>query len=273
MSFIKRFESISIDEDLESCKDIIETLVEYEDDIEASSFKEGYYDGRDVKSKMESENTPKALQFYLEFKGSNVSRWGNSKGDIIEKSDFDKSILLIQRAKYLYSKFQLYCSNIIVEIKYRHIQFVLLFENKDESEKRAAKIQRIYKFFKDHFGDYSSNKTFYIGSKNSKEYLPIVNDIKKNDVRFEVIRDIEFRFTTDINLKNDVITIRPKTFRYKVPYIENNWKPLKSNKNLISFVSKELSKKMVKGYNIEKSNIIENINVTIDNGTIFIKIK
>jgi len=141
------------------------------------------------------------------------------------------------------------------------------------SQKRRAKIGRIYKAFKDYFSDYTSAKTFYISSENSKEYLPIINDIKKNDIRFEVIRDIEFRFTTDINLNDDIITIRPKTFRYKVPYITNNWKSLKSNKKLLDFISTELSKKMLKGYNIDKKDIIENIDVSINDGTINIKIK
>lgn len=272
MAFIKRFESVSIEEDLESCKDIIETLVEYEEDIEASSFKEGYYDGREIKSKPESEKNPKALQFYLEFRGSTNSRFGNSKGDILEKSDFDKSILLIQKAKYLYSKFGLYCSSIIVEIRSSFIKFTLLFENNDESEKKKAKIGRIYKAFKSYFSDYISNKTFYIGD-NKKEYQPIINDIKKNDIRFEDMRDIEFRFTTDINLTDDIITIRPKTFRYKFTNSENTWKPLRSNKNLVDFVSMELSKRMVKGYHVDRKDIIENIDVSVKDGIINIKIK
>jgi len=137
MTFIKKFESISIDEDLESCKDYIETLSEFEENIEASSFTEGYYNGREVRSKPESEKNPKALQFYLELKGSTNSRYGSNKGDILEKSDFDKAILLTQRAKYLYSKFELYCSSIIVEIRCNFVKFTLLFENKDESEKKS----------------------------------------------------------------------------------------------------------------------------------------
>lgn len=271
--YIKRFESVLEDDDLESCKDYIETLEEFEENLEISGFKEGYYNDSKVSNELVSEKSPRALQFFLKLKDTT----SNLYNDVSQKSDFDKHILLTQRAKYLYTKFEIHCKKISIEIRGSAIKFLLLFDNKDESEKRRAKINRIYTSFEKHFTDYANSKTFYV-YKDKENFKLIIDEIVKDDYKLGVIINggysFEFRFSVDIKLDNDIIEIRPKSFRYKVDYSSTGWKTLKSNKKLIEFTSDRLSKTMMNdGWEMKHYKISNDVDVKVENGTIKVKIK
>ncbi len=252
MALIKRFESLVTDTNLESCKDIIETISEYEDEVVVLHYEEGYYSYKFSK-KIESEKEKKAIQFYLCLKSDQEDRKINNK------SDFDKMITLMQRSKSLYSKLSIYCESIKVSIEPKSISFILTFDNTDESVKRPTKVKRIFGIISKYLSDYNNVKTFNVDDSVKKEYSDLITQIKKSTDESERLdtKGFEFRFTTDIDMdliddpNNSVITIKTKTFRYKY-YGDNKWIKVRSNKEIVNLVNKKLIAKIKSHYLLDK---------------------
>lgn len=229
--YIKRFESVVIDESIESCKDIVETLSEYEDEIKIEGYEDGYYGYNRFEKKILDENWKKAVQF-----------WVSPKVDkeIVDKSGFDTMITLIQKSKYLYTKLGIYCEEIKVNIRTGSVHFILIFVNKDKDQIAMAKYKRVLKNIDDFFKDYMRSKTISMGAtitdlKKDPESLRsrIIFDLMKKDERISKLGYIPFtlRFTIDLEESGNTISIKPKNTRYQLG--EGKWTSIRIDNKLV----------------------------------------
>lgn len=258
MAFIKRFESASIAEDIESCKDIIETLVEYENDITMDNYNIGYYTQHcnpPISHKMTSEEDKKAIEFNLFF---------NGLSGIKSKSDFDNYITLMQRAKSLYSKFQNYCKGIIISMEEYYIHFILTFEEGDVDLKLKSKINNIYNNIREKFEDYNRYKTISIlhFNKEHKDLKEIIhNQINKNESG-------QFRFSLNINIKENIL-ITPTAFKFK-GYSMERWAKIKPTNDLLKIVLNNVSSTIKDFYFVSKYK--DSIEILTNSDNIEIKV-
>lgn len=288
------------DSDFNMCKTIIETLREFEEEVEVSQYKEGYYDKgqSELEKRSRGDNSKKAIRFVLKVKDFD---------GIENKSGFDKTIFLLQRSKTLYGKFSNYCKNLIIQIDGdNRVEFTLPFENDDNNEKVTSRVKRMmeltWKWFNEK-DSYKQSKTFYlIKEKEKKEYYrgheytpdvvqPILDEIKKNRGPFgenysKVINNpvdefdkeykfpsqyptITFRFTVNIINDGNKIILTPTTYRWETYDIK--WRKMKSNKEVDNLVIKLATENLLNWYYFKKDDI-EKTNFEIKDGKSIITI-
>jgi hypothetical protein len=282
--YIKRFESVQLDYDMESCKDLIECIGEFEEGLEAIGYEVGYYDsyyGTKIRKESQSENSKRALSFFITIK--------DFDGKIVDKNNFDKTILLAQRCKYLYSKFEGYCEDIIVDfVGNNSVKFLLQFENTDTSEKKESRIKRVLALTEEYFNDWRKHKTFHINRLNKNKYIPILEEIKKtgpikrdgtsyknpvdnffSDVKgYYSIDIIEFRFGVKFERDNDYITITPNSFKWKS--MDIGYKKIKSSIAVMTNICEEIINDLSNNYKLSREVYVDNFSTK--DGVIKIKV-
>jgi hypothetical protein len=121
-----------------------------------------------------------------------------------------------------------------------------------------------------YFNDYRLSKTFIIYTKERDKFKPIIDSIKDSDKLKENFYSIEFRFSVDITLKENIVEIKPKSFRYQY-FASGVWNRLRSNSDIINFVSTKIVENIKGEYSFRQD--LKNIDVSNNNGVVTIKIK
>lgn len=239
MAFIKKFESMSIESSIEYCKDVIETLSDFEDEIDVKGYIQGYtrYDHPNtyITPSPSNESDKKCIQFYLKLK---------TDYDDNSKEAFDKLISLLQKSKFLFSKLNNYCSDIKFEIDNKNIGFILLFDNEDESLKKSAKISRIYKSINEALKDYNRYKRIFLSIVDIKEdykaeIYGLLREQNPNKNYFTL------RYSVDVSTEDGVILLKPNKFRYED---NSKLKTIKYSKKLANLIAKHLHNLLTQGY-------------------------
>jgi hypothetical protein len=253
MALIKKFESLSIDTTIEHCKDVIETLSDFEDDVEIKNYAIGYIYSDRVEQNPTTERDKKGIKFNLFLKKEFKSITG--------KESFDDQIFLLQKSKYLYSKIRSYCDEIKIDVRTGYVTFILQFENTDESIKNKAKLNRVYKGLGEALKDYDRFKTIYLSSEeqltkaNNDYYKDCLNILRSINKGLEKKKEFtHFRFSVDMSEENGIITLKPKQFRYKDGY---SWKTVRYNSELAKNVVRCLQHNLESGYiyNVSRGDI------------------
>lgn len=239
MTFIKKFESMSIDSSIEYCKDVIETLPDFEDEVHVSGYTQGYtrydYPNAYISRDPSNESDKKCIQFYLKLKTDYADD---------SKETFDKLISLLQKSKFLFSKLNNYCSDVKFEVDNKSIGFILLFDNEDESLKRTAKIKRIYKSINEALTDFNRYKRIFLSITDKsedykKEIYSLLRDQNPNKNYFTL------RYSINISMEDGVISMKPNQFRYDY---NSKLKGIKYSKKLASLIVKHLHNLLTQGY-------------------------
>ena len=109
MQYIKRFESIDLgdfgDESIEYCKDIIETISEFDEELVAFDYEQGYHNVKfnTFSEEIKSENSKLCLRAWFKLKDVDATSKIDSKDAI------DKHVLLMKKTKYILNQFSPYC--------------------------------------------------------------------------------------------------------------------------------------------------------------------
>lgn len=249
--YIKRFESVEVSESIESCKDIIETISEYEDDIYIYDYKIGYLHHGDVVPEMKDERSKKVIGFKLMYR-NNANEDGYKQLKMIsEKSEIDELITLLQKSKSLINKFKIYCDDVSLETNNNSIRFLLKFENDDSEQKIIFKRKRILKSIENHFSDYRFAKTIEFHKDQDPQLFNYLDKFKEENINNN---SYTLRFAIDIEQEKNKIFLTPKSFRVQKPY-SNQWLKLKSDKILIDTSISYIKGRLNKIYDIDTNSL------------------
>ncbi len=254
MALIKRFESVSIDEDIESCVDIIETLLEYEDDLEMFNYKRGYafYNQSSTSSftsKLEYENQLPTITFTIGLKKSTNNYLDAQIGT---KEDISNMIDLLQKSKSLLNKFNIYTNKVNITLSKNRVTFYLSFDSEEgiSDNIKRAKFDKLCR----EVSRYITTETYSgsLGFNTTIEKFPFVEELKKmvNPSDIEKINkygiELKLSYKKEADTENQTIIITTKLFKYKIGLPYEKWKGLKFNSKLYEIAAKELVKSIEK---------------------------
>lgn len=171
--YLKRFESVEMDDSIEYCKDAVDILSENDDSVKVK-YEEGYcppnLDHSSDEREYHTNRTPKdeydmrCLLVHLslkDFKKRNSNRYSGEVGfPIIEDNgDIENQITLLKYGKSLLNKFKLYSDDVNLRVYTGTITFLIKFEVRDTSVKTEAKWNGLNKALYEYLKDYESTKT------------------------------------------------------------------------------------------------------------------
>ena len=279
MKYLKLFEDIeskSVTNNIDNCKDIIETFNEFEEKYNISDYHKGWYN-HSFEHRQGSEKDKIAIRFNLLNKSLSFHR---KKADPTNEY-FTEMNELLAKAKSLSIKLKRYCNDISIDIDNHCAGFLLTFENIDTNSKKNAKISRIYKNISQCLGDWKNYKRIKI-DKNS----PFRKIMDQHTGKFKVgygkepkemeIKDIADKNTTielayqiGESLKDDTITLKVGGFKWKI--WDRDFYKLNLSKDEIKPIMKYIADIVFQGYNTKEDR--KECDVQIKGQQIIIKIK
>ena len=146
---------------IEECKDIVETFNESEVTFKVANYETGFvkydtYLGRNVVGNFESrpshESDMAAIKFNLGLSSDLEGQHFKEYEESITPEKIDELIELLNKSKTLVQRLSRYCSTIYYKLNGKSIRFILIFTNPDESGRKKAKVERIYKKISNDFG-------------------------------------------------------------------------------------------------------------------------
>lgn len=223
--YIKKFyESIDLDSGYEYCKDIAETISEYDDGFEYI-YRFGFY-GSSFLNDASSENDKKAIYICIGKKDSN-------------KFTFEDSMNILKKGKIIYDRVKNHCDDVNFEVRNSngfYLYLYILFENENTELKKDLKINRIRGILRRYFSDYSTNKRIYIMPEHKKEY-PFLKDIDYTYIKFT--ENIDFN---DNRANLDGFDIKIKNLR--ILDKSDKWVPI-PNKTILPNITDYILDKML----------------------------
>jgi hypothetical protein len=173
--YLKRFESVEIDDSIEYCKDAVDILSENDDSVKVT-YEEGYcppdldHSLDENQKRYHISRSPKKdddmrcllVQISLrDFKKKNSDRYSGEVGfPIIEDSgDIENQITLLKYGKSLLNKFKLYSDDVHLQVYTGVMTFLIKFEVRDTSVKTEAKWNGLNKALYEYLKDYETTKT------------------------------------------------------------------------------------------------------------------
>lgn len=225
---------------IEECKDIVETFNESEDTFKVANYETGFvkydtYLGRNVVGNFESrpshESDMAAIKFNLGLSSDLEGQHFKEYEESITPEKIDELIELLNKSKTLVQRLSRYCSTIYYKLNGKSIRFILIFTNPDESGRKKAKVERIYKKISDDFGrvfgTHNPYKTMNLVQQSSGVqdryktlYNLIINNPNLVDGRYgkwnvERRNSLELKFSSSEKIDGDIIIVKVIGFKYK----------------------------------------------------------
>ena len=298
MKYIHRFntskilENINkseIDESVESCKDIIETFNEFEDEFKISEYRKGFkidhWYGSSFDYKQKSENDKVALEFHLMPNKLTIS---SIYGKVSPTEDyFEIMSKTLSKAKSLSLKFKKYCGDTSITLHNYMISFLLVFDNIDDLGKSKAKFKRITSGLQECLSDWKTYKrvSLNLDNKSKDIFTPIVNMIKNHKETFNIgygkeaknleLKDISknielaFQIGESVNEEDRTITLQVSGFRWKTWY--HGLTKMNLSRDEIIPIMNYISENIFRGYKTKEDK--KDCDIIIKGQKIIIKVK
>lgn len=200
------FTDMDVNEAIESCKDLIETFSEYNDNkYMVYGYKSGYAyrDGSGFEQNASSEDRLKCVKFNI-----GIPEFTLIQSDV----DIDKFYELIKASKPLYSRLKIHCDKIKYKIDGCFIYFALLFDNIDDMHK--VKVKRIYGNIRETLRDYMNYKRIRITNKSIDFYKNLHDMLIDGGFveKEESFKNYEISYSTQESLVDNILTINLNNF-------------------------------------------------------------
>jgi len=238
----KLFESESDDdtiENIELCKDFIETFNESDDEFNISNYVQGWYNGQ-FSNDQKGEKDKVALYFNIGMKKHLEEEWFRDFSKPTSIDELDDMGKILSKSKFLLSRLQRYCQNIIFSTGKSDISanFILIFDNTDSNNKKDAICKRIRSSLTYMFKDYDRHKTIFLGIREDnptiflgiREDNPKLSDLISNN---KVLSNwnpkhdyLQLRYTLMDTVENNTISFRVGPFKYKTSKMDK-FKPIR----------------------------------------------
>jgi hypothetical protein len=225
---------------IEECKDIVETFNESEDIFKIANYETGFvkydtYLGRTIVGNFEGrqshESDMAAIKFNLGLSSDLEGQHFKEYEESITPEKIDELIELLNKSKTLVQRLSRYCSTIYYKLNGKSIRFILIFTNPDESGRKKAKVERIYKKISNDFGrvfgTHNPYKTMNLVQQSSGVqdryktlYNLIINNPNLVDGRYgkwdvERRNSLELKFSSSEKIDGDIIIVKVIGFKYK----------------------------------------------------------
>jgi hypothetical protein len=257
------FTDMDVNEAIESCKDLIETFSEYNDNkYMVYGYKSGYSDkdGSGFEQNASSEDRLKCVKFNI----------GIPEFTSIESGvDIDKFSELIKASKPLYSKLKLHCDKVKYKIDGCFIYFSLLFDNIDDMNN--VKVKRIYGNIKEVLRDYMNSKRIRITNK-SIDFYRNLNDMLIDGGFVEKGESCEISYSTQESITDNILTINLNNFALGGLFSNKEYrKKFKPSLDIKNEVLRLLNNRIMDNYRVSKDG--RSIKSNIKDGKLMIVIK
>lgn len=194
MKYINKFtifeSSNTIEENIELCKDYIETFNDSDDKFTISGYKSGYTNSirkTDFTTRQSHESDDVAILFYLGPKKDENDENGNGNYNISSIEDIDVAIEVLSKSRNVFKRLSIYAKKIEIEMINCESRFIISFENINESSKLKKRTDRIYNDIIDSLRDYENSKTISLLDKTydvKEDYKNLYQLITKDTSRF-----------------------------------------------------------------------------------------
>lgn len=173
MRYIKKFNEVkeyTIEEDMECCKDIIETISEWDPDIEVDCYRSGYceYDTDPIVNTPKTEKAKRCIGFRInvENKKEVDGIYNSGKNYRFNKlkntSEIDLLSTLLNKSKTIFLRLSEFSDTIYYNVTDLSITFRIMFENQDEELKKSAKAKRLIEKLKEKLSDWKTLKRLVV---------------------------------------------------------------------------------------------------------------
>lgn len=265
----------SIEENIEFCKDFIETFDETNKEYKVVDYMKGFYSYKrsSYYYKSEDENDDICLTFALVpssmYKMSSTFEYNFpiSIEDIDEIRDF------LSKVKIMITRLSSYCTSIKYDNRNKKHTFCLIFKNTNDEEKKYIKLERIFRLLKSSFGytSYRGTRSVlnYDCNANNYQRLSFLTDkaIFKNGEKWDRLNRLDIRYHYSIESKNSQIIFNIMKYTYRI-----------HGEGFKNFRLTEDDKIIANNFiydNIKRflSNDIDSINIKVESDKIIIELK
>lgn len=303
--YLKRFESVELDDSIEYCKDAVDILSENDDSVKVR-YKEGYcpasldHSADDIQlsqkilSKPQTDDDMRCLTVSLslnDFKHKNAKGYSGNVGfPVIEDNgDIENQITILKYGKSLLNKFKMYSDEVYLQVHTGSITFLIKFEIRDTKVKTEAKMIGLNKSINEYLKDYEDTKTIrftdnevYTAFNNPKvkkiyDYLCNYCDEKNIETKSKYYGNgkhqiYSLRFTTSIDYtENNRLTITIPSTKFYYLRTKANIKLPNDIMNLVTDIFVEKIKKEIK-HNYDLRTMPKDINISKKDNKIFFEI-
>lgn len=290
MKYINKFtifeSSNTIEENIELCKDYIETFNDSDDKFSIFGYRSGYTNSirkTDFTSRQSHESDDVAILFYLGPKKDGNDEDGNRDYKISSVEDIDVAIEVLSKSRNIFKRLSIYAKKIEIEMINGESRFIISFENINESSKLKKRTDRIYNDIMDSLRDYENSKTISLLDKNTyavkEDYKNLYQLITKDPSRFNQWKPgerssfyIRYAVSSSVTDDNKIILKIGQTKWKKGYKALGEYKPFKATNEELEEIAEIAVHKIFSSYHI-KDDDRRIVNYDIDKNIIKISFK